>query len=271
MAELGSAIARWEAQQGNHVAANHALQEARRSYETASSGQSDPLLAELLKAAERQVKLAFGDDDANVYTNSMEALPPLDKLMQAVTADPDRRAALLHLKRQAHEVAARAALNLGRYADAETAARTLLSVHPETGRNISYHAEGYFLDQPDDVDWGKVLLAQAVVGQRRNAEALKTLEPALAHYRDDQAHGAAYVSFRQHFARALYVQALAEPADSAGMALARESLAQALALLQGLTDEARQLHDSKELLTWIAAAQKKLTPANGATEPALEK
>jgi hypothetical protein len=132
-------------------------------------------------------------------------------------------------------------------------------------------SEYFLLDRPDDQVWGQVLLAQAVVGQGRNVEAFKTLEPALAHYRDDQAQGAAHVAFRQHYARALYVQALAEPTDSAGTSLARESLAQALALLQGLTDEARQLHDSKELLTWIAAAQKKLASANGTAEPALEK
>jgi serine/threonine protein kinase len=270
IAELGSALARWEAQREDHDGANQALQEARRSCEAILGGQRALELTELLKAAERQVKLASGEY-ADVRNMSKDAVSRLDKLIQGATADPPRHAALVYFTRQAHEVAARAALNLGHYDDAETAARALLLVPSEAGGCFSNGMEHILLDEPDDVVWGQVLLAQAVVGQGRNAEALKMLEPALAHYRDDQAHGAAFVSFRQHFARALYVQALAEPADSAGTALARESLSQALALLQGLTDEARQLHDSKELLTWIATAQKKLASANGAAEPALEK
>jgi hypothetical protein len=163
---------------------------------------------------------------------------------------------LLYVQRQALGEAARAALNLGRPGDAETAARTLLSLPSESG-NDSAHLS---LDQPDDPVWGQVLLAQAACEQGRQAEALQTLEPALAHYHDAQAQGAGYLAFCQHFARALYVQALAEPADSSDTARRREALDQAAALLQGLTDEARQLHDSKQLRSWIAAAQKKLNP-----------
>jgi hypothetical protein len=96
------------------------------------------------------------------------------------------------------------------------------------------------------------------VGQGRRAEALKTLEPALARYQDLQTLGASYVLFRQHFARALYVQSLAEPSGPGGLARRREELDRAAALLQGLTEEAKQLHDSKELQTWITSARKKL-------------
>ena len=102
-----------------------------------------------------------------------------------------------------------------------------------------------------------MLLAQAVAGQGRRDEALKTLEPALAHYREAQTQGAAHLAFRQHFARALYVQALAEPDDSDGNTRRRDEVNQAARLLQGLPDEARQLHDSRELLAWIEAEQKK--------------
>jgi tetratricopeptide (TPR) repeat protein len=215
------------------------------------------------EAAERQVRLAFGEDET-VYAMSTNAVPRLDKLRAGLTNDLDHSGELSELsyyKRQALDEAARAALNLGRYGDAEAAARALLSLHPEReGLSECF----YFTDQPDDVVWGQVLLAQAMAEQGRAAEALETLAPALAQYRDAQARGAAYVTFRQHFARALYAQALAEPADGAGAASARESLGQALALLQGLSDEARQLHDSQELLSWIAAAQKKLPPENSA-------
>ena len=142
--------------------------------------------------------------------------------------------------------AARGALNLNRYADAETAGRALCDSPPALN------------DRPDAAAWGRVLLAQALAGQGRKDEALKILAPALAEYRDLQTQGASYVEFRQHYARALYVQSLAEPAGSDGVARSREALVQAVALLQGLTDEARQLHDSKELFSWITAEQSKL-------------
>ena len=83
-----------------------------------------------------------------------------------------------------------------------------------------------------------------------------TLEPALALYREMKSKGATYLIFHQHFARALYVQALAQPTDAAGTARRRESLAEAAKEIKELSDEARQLRDSKELQSWIAAAQK---------------
>ena len=82
----------------------------------------------------------------------------------------------------------------------------------------------------------------------------------LAQYRQMQTNGATYVCFRQRFARALYVQSLAEPPDPSGKTRRQNGLTEAERLLQDLTDEARQLHDSKELLLWIATARKELDP-----------
>jgi serine/threonine protein kinase len=253
------AIARWEAQCENRGAADQALQEARRfNAAYMSSNQVPEILskywAEWLGDAERQVRLAFGED-ATVHAMASPALPRLDQLKGSAT-DPEMVPLLLFLQRQALDETARAALNLGRYADAETAARALLLLPSQNG-DVAGKA---YLDRPDDPVWGQVLLAQAAVAQGRKAEALQTLEPALAHYHEVQAQGAGYLTFRQHFARALYLQALAEPADNSGMERRREALHQAAASLQGLSDEARQLHDSKELLSWIAAAQKKPNP-----------
>jgi aminoglycoside N3'-acetyltransferase len=103
-----------------------------------------------------------------------------------------------------------------------------------------------------------VLLAQAEVDLNRREEALKTVEPSLDYYRKLQVQGANHLEFRQHFARALYVQALAQTNDAAGGAQARDSLDQAARLLNELPDEARELHDSKELLGWIEAKRKQL-------------
>ena len=255
----GGAIARWEAQRENRSAAELALQEANRSGDALASRNrmAESVTnshVELLDDADRQVRLAFGED-ASVYGMASQALPRLDALRQSMS-DPKRRGVLLHVQRQALDEAARAALNLGRPGDAETAARTLISLPSELGND----AEHLSLDQPDDGVWGQVLLAQAACEQGRKAEALQSLEPALAQYHDAQAHGAGSLAFCQHFARALYVQALAEPADSSGAARQSKALNEATALLRGLTDEARQLHDSKRLLSWIAAEQMKLNP-----------
>ena len=105
--------------------------------------------------------------------------------------------------------------------------------------------------------WGPVLLAHAAVAQSRRAEALKTVEPAVAHYHELQTKGASHLAFRQHFACALYVQALAQPDDVAGAAQRRDLLEQAARLLNDLSDEARQLRDTQELMAWIVKEQKR--------------
>jgi hypothetical protein len=145
-------------------------------------------------------------------------------------------------------------LHLGHFTEAETAMRALLSLPA----NHNLKSLSYILTQPGDHAWMQVLLAQAEAGQGHKEDALNAIGPAIAEFRQRQSQGASDVLFRQRFARALYVQSLSEPSDVAGLARRRDELNEAEKLLQGLTDEARQLHDSKELLSWIAAAQKKL-------------
>jgi len=122
-------------------------------------------------------------------------------------------------------------------------------------------AEWKLLAQPDDMGWGKVLLAEAQLAQEQAAEALKTIKSALAVYREMKVQGVNHLVFRQRFARALYVQALAQPADASGIAQRRASLAEAAKLLGEFPDEARQLHNTKELMAWIEAGQNKPGPA----------
>jgi tRNA A-37 threonylcarbamoyl transferase component Bud32/tetratricopeptide (TPR) repeat protein len=251
-------IAVLESQRGNRGSADQALQEAKRSFDvftsvnrlskTTSDGN-----AEELNLFERQVRLASGEDEA-VYTLANQALHRIEKF-QVNQTDLTISNNILFGIQVTLEQMARSALNLGHYADAETAGRALSASPPSTVGYVDYAI------------WGQVLSAQAQVGQNRKAEALKILEPALAKYQDLQTQGASYVQFRQHFARALYVQSLAEPSDSGGLARSREELDRAAALLQGLTDEAKQLHDSKELLAWIVDAQKKLNPADEVKTP----
>jgi serine/threonine protein kinase len=243
-------IAVLESQRGNRGSADQALQEARRSVDIFTSVNrmsktEDDFYAEELNLAEREIRMASGEDET-VFNAANQALPRLEKILANETDLVTTNFLLLNVQ-STLEQAARSALNLARYADAENAARAL-SASPHSTYST-----------PDYAIFGQVLLAQALVEQNRKAEALKILELALAKYQDLQTQGASYVEFRQHFARALYVQSLAEPSDADGLARSREELDRADALLQGLTDEAKQLHDSKELLAWIAAARKKLS------------
>jgi serine/threonine protein kinase len=251
-------IAIEEAQCENRSGADQALRESGRALGVSISRNRlqeyiRDFWQERMNYAESLSKLGLGDDAA-AYDVVSKALPRVDKLRAKLT-NPTMQVLALSLHRQTLAVAARCLLNLGRYADAESAGRALVQLLQEHAGQTEY------LNQDYDPDWGQVLLAEAIVKQGRKAEALQTIQSALPHYHDAQAKGASFLSFRQHFARALYAQALAEPTDDGGPARSLEALGQAVTLLQGLTDEARQLHDSKELLSWIAAAQKKLNPA----------
>jgi tRNA A-37 threonylcarbamoyl transferase component Bud32/tetratricopeptide (TPR) repeat protein len=250
-------IALQEAQRGNRGSADQALQEARGSIDAYTSvNRMSKTISDLWKerfnSVERYVRLASGEDET-VYSMASQALPRLDKLQGRLT--DSKTNSILIVQHQTLDQAARAALNLEHFADAESVGRAL------------FDSPLALNDRPDTAAWGRVLLAQALAAQGRKDEALKILAPALAKYADLQTQGASYVEFRQHFARACYVQALAEPADNDGVTRSRAALDQATALLQGLTDEARQLHDSKELFVWIAAARKKLGPDGEVKQP----
>jgi len=255
---LRAAIAHWESQRGERAAAEQALREASRDLDAYASKMRLPdrmraLYEARVEGDARLVKLAFGEDAA-AFTMAQNALGRLEKLKQDFRQNDGAPAPVWLLSEElALGDSARAALNLRRYTEAEAAARGLTTL-----RSASDEDQGNFiLHLPVDLACGQVLLAQAQAGQGRGDEALKTIEPAVAHYRNMQVQGATHLAFRQQFARALYVQALAQHPDAAGAPQRRDSLAQAARLLDELPEEAKRLHDSKELMSWITTAQQK--------------
>lgn len=101
----------------------------------------------------------------------------------------------------------------------------------------------------------RVRLGQALLGSGRRAEAQAAVNEALVYYRKQQAAGATGTSPRQDLARALYVLALSQAGDEAGVARRATLLAEAADWLAGLSPEASQLLTSRELTEWITAAR----------------
>ncbi len=142
--------------------------------------------------------------------------------------------------------AARAAVQLGRYAQAETLARQWLSVAPDAVVQT---------DPKPRESQARYILAQAIAMQGRNAEARKVLQPALDYYRQQLKAGAKGTTFRHDYAYALYVSAIAQPADAAGRRQRNFDLDQASKLIAGASAEARRLTIMRYLAGLIAAAR----------------
>ena len=142
------------------------------------------------------------------------------------------------------EVVTAAAIHLGKYEVAEAAARRHDALPP-----------GQMTDPDLHKAMRQVEVARARVGQGKSAEARATLEPALNLLRDRASNGTTMVSLREGLAEALYVDALAQADDPAGLAEKRRLLDQASAVLAGASAEARQLRTLRELSEEIATAR----------------
>jgi hypothetical protein len=136
--------------------------------------------------------------------------------------------------------ATRAALRLGDYAAAEAYARERSTLPPLQRRPE---------DPQDAVSANRVMLAHALVGQARRAEAQALLEPDLARYRAERQAGASGLTYVGDYVYALYVDALAsDPPRRA------QRLDEARSLLATLSPEARQLRNVRALQAWLDAA-----------------
>ncbi|MDE2085312.1 MAG: ATP-binding protein [Xanthomonadaceae bacterium] len=152
-------------------------------------------------------------------------------------------------------VAARAAIQLGDYAQAEALARRWAKIPPapfDTG------------DPRELKSTIGTVLADAVAMQGREDEANKILQPALAYYREQQQAGAHDTQFRHDFAYALYVSAIIAPTDAAGRAQRRAALSEAAGQIAGASAQVQKLADMRYLSGLIAAAAHGNTLESGA-------
>ncbi|HEY7872182.1 MAG TPA: hypothetical protein VIC31_05630 [Rudaea sp.] len=142
-------------------------------------------------------------------------------------------------------IAARAAIQLGQYAQAEAFARRWLKVP----------ASPISTDDPrKSTSIIRAVLANAIAMQGRTDEAQKILQPALDYHAKEQQAGAQGTRFRRDYAYVLYVSALTlTPADD--RAKREAALNEAAKLIDGASDEAKKLADMREVSNLIAAAR----------------
>jgi hypothetical protein len=156
----------------------------------------------------------------------------------------------VNILRDSLGIAARAATQLGQYAQAEQLARRWLQVPTNP---ISLR------DPRAASSPARAVLAHAIAMQGRGDEAREALQPALAYYEGEQKAGANGTTFRRDYAYALYVSAIAAPSDAAETSQRSAALTQAAGLIAGASKEAQQLADMRHVSGMIAAAR--TTPA----------
>ena len=242
-------LARWEAMRGNREAVEKALKEARRSGDLLMKQlQLGPDFARLVAAGDVELEtrvLLLRRDYASAYAATVKALAEAKDLPPG-DAWQKMREDIVHGFRLG---AVESALRLGKNHEAEMIGRTLLDSQVEEGKRA---------ERKDDIANVRVLLAQAQAVQGHGPEARAILDPAIAYFRGRQRADGSGSEFTLKFARALYVQALTEPADAAGRAKAQAALAEATALLEDLSGEIKELRPTRDLTGLISAELTKL-------------
>lgn len=242
-------LARWEAMRGNRQSTQKAVKEARRSgVIIIKQMQLGPDFAQLVGAGDAELEMRINlltGDNAAAYALATKALATAKDLPQG-PAWQKMREEIVHGYRM---WAVESALRLGKNQEAEIIGRGLLESQLDEGKRG---------DRKDEIADAQVLLAHALSVQGHGAEARPIIGPALAHYRAHHRIDGSGAGFTGKFARALYVQALAEPDDAAGRAKAQAELAEAMGLIEDLSGEIKELRVTRELTGWISAELTKL-------------
>ena len=240
----------WNAQLGNLGSARAALEQARRlRKQFVKERNIDAELAEIggmgLDLLECTILAAEGDY-AKVHAKAVETGDRLARMKLQAEGNIEFRAnSLSHSRALQSETA----LRLGNFEEAVAVTREQIEKPLLSRRNDA-------LDNAYAIAGMKLRYGQALLGAGQRLEALATLRDAEGFYREQQAKGATDTGFRQDFARSLYHLSRAQESDAAGRAARLALLDEALTVLGGLTVEAQQLRDSKELIKWVTDARR---------------
>lgn len=151
--------------------------------------------------------------------------------------------------RQAHNIQAEAALRVGNFEEAGALARAQLE-EPKFARRMDA------LDKDFAAARDKLRYGQALLGSGKPMDALLALRDAEVFYRERQKLGARDTGFRIDFARTLFHIARAQTNDVVGRAARLSLLNEALDLLGGLSLEAQQLRECRELIKSVSDARR---------------
>jgi len=246
LVQLRGTLAVVQGMRGDAAAARRSLQAGQHDLEAriAQLSADDPrrqILADAIERYGNRVTLSLGDP-ATAWANASADLERLDGIAVSKT-NAVALSTLETERRDSLGTATRAALALGRGAQAETTARELLATPPSRATELDVRIAS---------NQARAWIAHALVLQGRNEEARTEVAQALEFNRERQRTGASNAFFLLDFAYALYVDALTRPA---GTPARDRALAEASQLLEGMPAEARQLHDPRRLATWIAGAK----------------
>jgi hypothetical protein len=189
--------------------------------------------------------LAIDGDYESVHNQAVALDESLKKIVPKSAITRNMRTAAL---RQDHKWIIESALRTGRHEEGVTTARDLVDQPLVTPTD-----EKIFVDAV--AARSRTYLGQARIASGEAAAARAPLAEALAYYRARQAHGASDTTFRQDFGKALYEESRIQNTDPAGRAQRRALLDEAQSVLGGLSQEAQQLRDSRELIAEVSVAR----------------
>jgi tetratricopeptide (TPR) repeat protein len=239
-------LADWQMEFGRSAAAERSFASGVKATEEVAAQQpadSERHAIAIIRPVQEQAQLSLA---AGSYAVAFEQASAVVRRLDEFASSADRYVVLWidDLLHGALETVSSAGMRLGKFAEAEAAARRHDALEPGSNEDPQLHRARR-----------QVEVAQALVGQGRRDEARAELEPALALLRDRTKSGAMGLDLRRDYAAALYVQALAQDDGPAGRAVRAKALAEASTVLGGLSPEARQLRFVRVLSDDISAAR----------------
>jgi len=243
-------IAAAQAQLGDKAAAESAVKGLTHDLNEAVAqlGPEDrrrALFAQSEQGLRARVALLEGDTQG-AMANATAMLERIDKVEVPAT-DASANRTKNNMLRALLGTSALASIRLGKTAQAEALARRLVTI-PNDPNNTRAESDQQTVR-------AATTLAHTVVLQGRVEEARTILQPALAYGEAEFKAGAHGSSFRRDYAYALYVSALARPANAEGRQQREADLAEAAKVIGGVSAEVQKMSAWREVSDWIAAAR----------------
>jgi hypothetical protein len=240
----------WNAQLGNLGSARSALEQSHRALrEYVKDHSIDAELDEISRLTDGLLECTIDQAEGNyakIHAKAVETADKLARMKLQAEGNVEFRANAL---RQSRNLQVESALRLGNFEEAVGVSRDQLD-NARFGRRMDA------LDVAAASALNRVRHGQALLGAGRRTEALAALRDAEGFYREQLAKGAADTGFRQNFVRTLYQLARAQAGDADGRTQRLALLDEAMTQLGGLTIEAQQLRDSRELIKWVTDARR---------------